>query len=206
MDTTGAASRFWGKRYRLRRPRGHANGYEGYSRGTETALMIIYGGCIRSMKTLAELQAIRDKARAQIGLCGKTTKDAIRVLVGMATCGIAAGARPVLNAFVEEVAKRGMQKTLPSPRPAASASASMSPWWRWWFPAQEKVTYVKMTPEKAVRSGERPSGQRQCGHGIHHRRQCHEIRRRKTECIVHTYWFAAVPAVPPPTASRSLRS
>ena len=72
------------------------------------------------MKTLAELQAILDKARAQIGI-REEDKDAVRVLVGMATCGIAAGARPVLNAFVEEVA------------------------------GQEKVTYVKMTPEKAVR-------------------------------------------------------
>ena len=59
------------------------------------------------MKTLAELQAIRDKARAQIGI-REEDKDAVRVLVGMATCGIAAGARPVLNAFVEEVAKRNM--------------------------------------------------------------------------------------------------
>ena len=45
------------------------------------------------MKTLAELQAIRDKARAQIGI-REEDKDAVRVLVGMATCGIAAGARP----------------------------------------------------------------------------------------------------------------
>ena len=54
------------------------------------------------------MQAIRDKARAQIGNRGRSDKDAVRVLVGMATCGIAAGARPVLNAFVEEVAKRNL--------------------------------------------------------------------------------------------------
>ena len=89
------------------------------------------------MKTLAELQAIRDKARAQIGI-REEDKDAVRVLVGMATCGIAAGARPVLNAFVEEVAKRNMTERLPSPRPAASASASMSPWWRCWFPDRKR--------------------------------------------------------------------
>ena len=51
------------------------------------------------MKSLAELKAIRDRARAEIDL-RKENPNAARVLVGMATCGIAAGARPVLNAFV----------------------------------------------------------------------------------------------------------
>ena len=59
------------------------------------------------MKSLAELKAIRDKARAELDL-RKENPNAARVLVGMATCGIAAGARPVLNAFVEEIAKRGL--------------------------------------------------------------------------------------------------
>ena len=58
------------------------------------------------MKSLAELQAIRDRAKANVAL-RKENPNAARVLVGMATCGIAAGARPVLNAFTEEIAKRG---------------------------------------------------------------------------------------------------
>ena len=57
------------------------------------------------MKSLRELQAIRDKMKANVntrdGMEGK-----MRILVGMATCGIAAGARPVLNAFSEELARR----------------------------------------------------------------------------------------------------
>ena len=60
------------------------------------------------MKSLAELQAIRDKMRQQIDL-RDSGDDRIRVVVGMATCGIAAGARPVLNAFLEEVAKRELK-------------------------------------------------------------------------------------------------
>ena len=44
--------------------------------------------------------------------CAKTPRLGTRVMVGMATCGIAAGARPVLNAFVEEVAKRGLQDVM----------------------------------------------------------------------------------------------
>ena len=60
------------------------------------------------MKSLAELQALRDKAKGQMGIRADAP-DNIRVVVGMATCGIAAGARPVLAAFTEEVAKRGLQ-------------------------------------------------------------------------------------------------
>ena len=60
------------------------------------------------MKSLAELQAIRDKMRQQIDL-RDSGDDRIRVVVGMATCGIAAGARPGLNAFLEEGAKRELK-------------------------------------------------------------------------------------------------
>ena len=60
------------------------------------------------MKSLADLQAIRERMQKQIDL-RDTGDDRIRVLVGMATCGIAAGARPVLNAFLEEVAKRELK-------------------------------------------------------------------------------------------------
>ena len=63
------------------------------------------------MKSLAELKAIRDKTRASVTL-RENAEAGTRVLVGMATCGIAAGARPVLNAFVEEVAKRGLQDVM----------------------------------------------------------------------------------------------
>ena len=50
------------------------------------------------MKSLAELQALRDKMKNNMGVRGDDTGN-IRVVVGMATCGIAAGARPVLQAF-----------------------------------------------------------------------------------------------------------
>lgn len=60
------------------------------------------------------------------------------MLVGMATCGIAAGARPVLNAFVEEVAKRNMTEKVAVTQTGCIASASMSPWWRCWFPDRKR--------------------------------------------------------------------
>ena len=53
------------------------------------------------MKTLEELQAIREKTLSQVSL-RKDEKTKARVVVGMATCGIAAGARPVMMAFLEE--------------------------------------------------------------------------------------------------------
>ena len=58
------------------------------------------------MKSLAELAAIREKMQNKVVL--REGSGDIRVVVGMATCGIAAGARPVLNAFVEEVAEEGL--------------------------------------------------------------------------------------------------
>ena len=100
------------------------------------------------MKTLAELQAIRDKARAQIGM-REENDDATRVLVGMATCGIAAGARPVLNAFLEEVAKRELKNVTVS-QTGCIGVCRLEPIVEVYVPGQEKVTYVKMTPDKVA--------------------------------------------------------
>lgn len=101
------------------------------------------------MKSLAELQAIRDKAKAEINL-RKENPNAIRVLVGMATCGIAAGARPVLNAFTEEVAKRGLQDVTIT-QTGCIGICQFEPVVEIEIPGEDKITYVKMTPEKAVK-------------------------------------------------------
>jgi len=58
------------------------------------------------MKSLAELEAIRKKAQEQISV--REGNERMRIVVGMATCGIAAGARPVMNAFLEELKKRNI--------------------------------------------------------------------------------------------------
>ena len=101
------------------------------------------------MKSLAELQAIRDKARANVNL-RKENPNAAKVLVGMATCGIAAGARPVLNAFVEEIAQRGLSDDIVVTQTGCIGICQYEPVVEVEIPGQEKVTYVKMTPEKAV--------------------------------------------------------
>lgn len=104
---------------------------------------------VSSMKSLAELKAIRDKTRASVTL-RENAEAGTRVMVGMATCGIAAGARPVLNAFVEEVAKRNLQDVMVT-QTGCIGICQYEPVVEITCPGQEKVTYVKMTPEKVAR-------------------------------------------------------
>ena len=101
------------------------------------------------MKSLAELQALRDKMKNNIGI-RDDDQASIRVVVGMATCGIAAGARPVLTAFTEEVAKRQLQNVAVG-QTGCIGICQYEPVVEVFMPGQEKVTYVKMTAEKAAR-------------------------------------------------------
>ena len=102
------------------------------------------------MKSIEELMAIRDKTRKNMTVREDTGDSKIRVVVGMATCGIAAGARPVLNAFVDEIAKRDV-KGVSVQQTGCIGMCQYEPIVEVTEPGQEKVTYVKMTPEKAVR-------------------------------------------------------
>lgn len=101
------------------------------------------------MKSLAELQAIRDKMKNKVGL-REDSGGATRVVVGMATCGIAAGARPVLAQFTEEISKRGLTNVTVT-QTGCIGICQYEPVVEVFEPGKEKVTYVKMTPEKAVR-------------------------------------------------------
>ena len=101
-----------------------------------------------TMKSLAELQAIRDRARAAVNI-RENSEAKTRVLVGMATCGIAAGARPVLTAIVDEVAKRDLSDIMVT-QTGCIGICQYEPVVEVFMPGQEKVTYVKMTAEKAV--------------------------------------------------------
>ena len=102
------------------------------------------------MKSIEELKAIREKAKAQMNIREENEEGNIRVVVGMATCGIAAGARPVLNAFVDEIAKRNLHNVFVS-QTGCIGLCQYEPIVEVMVPGQEKVTYCKMTPEKAVR-------------------------------------------------------
>lgn len=102
------------------------------------------------MKTIEELMAIRDKAKEKMTVREDTGDNAIRVVVGMATCGIAAGARPVLSAFVQEIEKRHL-KGITVSQTGCIGMCQYEPIVEVIEPGKEKVTYVKMTAEKAVR-------------------------------------------------------
>ncbi len=99
------------------------------------------------MKSLAELQAIRDKMKDKVVI--REGASDIRVVVGMATCGIAAGARPVLNAFVEAVNEGGLAEKVTVSQTGCIGICQFEPVVEIHEAGKEKVTYVKMTAEKA---------------------------------------------------------
>ena len=101
------------------------------------------------MKSLEELAAIRDKMKQTVET-REAAHDATRVTVGMGTSGIAAGARGVLNAFAEEVTKRGLHGVLVT-QSGSIGPAGYEPVVEVVRAGAEKVTYVKMTPEGAAR-------------------------------------------------------
>ena len=99
------------------------------------------------MKTLAELKAIRDKMRGQVGLREEDT-NVTRVVVGMATCGIAAGARPVLNTLSELVLGKNLNNVMVT-QTGCIGLCQYEPIVEVIEPGKEKVTYVHMDAEKA---------------------------------------------------------
>lgn len=101
------------------------------------------------MKTLEELMALRDAAKANL-----TTRDdsseVTRIVVGMATCGIAAGARPIMAKFVDEIAKRNL-KNVTVAQTGCIGMCQYEPIAEVIEPGKEKVTYVQLTEEKVAK-------------------------------------------------------
>ena len=99
------------------------------------------------MKSLAELAAIRERMKDRVVL--REGQGDIRVVVGMATCGIAAGARPVLSAFVEGVANEGLSDKVTVTQTGCIGICQYEPVVEVFEAGKEQVTYVKMTADKA---------------------------------------------------------
>lgn len=99
------------------------------------------------MKSLAELEQIRKQTLERINLRKEDKADLTRIVVGMATCGIAAGARPVLNALVEAVAKENLDNVTVT-QTGCIGMCRLEPIVEVFVPDKERVTYVKMTPDK----------------------------------------------------------
>ncbi len=101
------------------------------------------------MKSLEELKALKAKMQDKMGIRNDDTASA-RVVIGMATCGIAAGAKHVMKAFSDEIAKRGLTNVAVS-QTGCIGICQYEPVVEVYVGNEEKVTYVKMTPEKVAR-------------------------------------------------------
>ena len=100
------------------------------------------------MKSIEELMAIKEKMQNKVSLRNSAGDD-VRVVVGMATSGIAAGARPVLNAFVEGVSEAGLSDRVMVTQTGCIGICQYEPVVEIYEKDKEKVTYVKMNAEKA---------------------------------------------------------
>lgn len=106
------------------------------------------------MKSLEELKAIRNKMQGQVGLRAEDHNHT-RVVVGMATCGIASGARPVLNALSTLVQEKGLTGKVAVTQTGCIGLCQYEPIVEVMEPGKPKVTYIKMTPDKAEEIVER---------------------------------------------------
>ena len=97
------------------------------------------------MKSLQELAAIRDRMKQTVNT-REAAHDTTRVVVGMATCGIAAGARPVMTAFLDEINRRGLTNVTVS-QTGCIGVCRLEPVAEVFVPGEEKVTYVRLRPE-----------------------------------------------------------
>ena len=101
------------------------------------------------MKSLQELAEIRDKMKGKVAL--REGHNEIRIVVGMATCGIAAGARPVLNTLVEEVEKQGVGGRATVSQTGCIGICRLEPIVEVFEAGKEKVTYVNLNPDMVPR-------------------------------------------------------
>lgn len=101
------------------------------------------------MKSLEELKALREKMRAQVNMRENVGGEHTRVVVGMATCGIASGARPVLNRLSELIQEKDLTDKISVTQTGCIGLCQYEPIVEVLEPGKEKVTYIKMNPEKA---------------------------------------------------------
>lgn len=100
------------------------------------------------MKTIQELEEIRKNTLDRVNQ--RKDRNTTRIVVGMATCGIAAGARPVLLAIMDEVEKLNLKDVIVA-QTGCIGVCRLEPIVEVIRPGEDKVTYIKMTPEKARR-------------------------------------------------------
>lgn len=101
------------------------------------------------MKSLEELRKIREQMQSQVGM-RESNQTSTRVVVGMATCGIASGARPVLTAIANLVQEKGLTDKITVTQTGCIGLCQYEPIVEILEPGKEKITYIRMNPEKAA--------------------------------------------------------
>lgn len=99
------------------------------------------------MKSVEELVAIKERMKDQIAI--RTSSGAVRIVVGMGTCGIADGAKDVLNAFVEAVVEAGLSSKVIVSQSDCGGACDKEPIVEVYEKGKDKVTYVHMTADRA---------------------------------------------------------
>ena len=101
------------------------------------------------MKSINEINAIRDKVRADIAdRDPKNVGLKTRVVVGLATCGMAAGAKPVLETIKEEVSKKKLSNVEVT-YAGCLGMCKLEPIVEVYVPGQPKITYIWVDAKKA---------------------------------------------------------
>ncbi|MEG0215327.1 MAG: (2Fe-2S) ferredoxin domain-containing protein [Hungatella sp.] len=106
------------------------------------------------MKTLEELKAIREKMQSQVSMRGEDHAHT-RVVVGMATCGIASGARPVLTTLSTLIQEKNLTDRISVTQTGCIGLCQYEPIVEVMEPGKDKITYIKMNAEKAAEVVER---------------------------------------------------
>lgn len=111
--------------------------------------IVLFTICMgKRMKSLEELKAIRERMQGQVGLRNESSSQT-RVVVGMATCGIASGARPVLTTFSNMVQEKNLSNVAVT-QTGCIGLCQYEPIVEVMAPGKDKVTYVKMSPDKVA--------------------------------------------------------
>jgi len=98
------------------------------------------------VKTLADLREIKEKAKREMAAREQSAK--YRIIVAMGTCGIAAGARNVMSAIIDEISKRNITDTVVT-QTGCLGYCDQEPLVQVVQPDKTTITYGKITPEEA---------------------------------------------------------
>jgi NADP-reducing hydrogenase subunit HndB len=96
------------------------------------------------LKSREELQAIRERARAALAV--RDSEGGPRVVVAMGTCGIAAGAREIMSALLDELSNRGLNDVSVT-QTGCRGLCDREPMVEVIVPGTPSVTYCRLTPQ-----------------------------------------------------------